>query len=577
MALAFSPQRQKPLTSAWYEFTWLFFGISLLYAIGLSIPPLSVPDGARYSEIPREMIELNDYITPHLNYIKYFEKPILFYWMQCAAIKLFGFNTWALRLPTLLMSVLGSMVTFFLAYQLYDRRTAWLACLILTTSALYYGMAHFITLDMTVSTWLTTCLASFLLAMQAPTNSPSRKWYCMIMYGTSALAVLTKGLIGILLPGLIFFIWILLYNRWQDLLKFYIPAGLLLFLLITLPWHLLVQMRHHEFFHFYFLEQQFHRYLTYSAGRFKGAWFFIPVLILGFAPWFGFLIPAYIKTWVTSTRQFHHCANEIFLLVWATVLFLFFSFSKSQLVPYILPIFPALAIITANYLASHWSCATKPWAWHFAVFVTLCASLTTAALLAVLPHYFALSDPILGQFYLKMLLAILALGVSISLILWLTSQHQSLIFSFAIASAVFLITAFYHLQFLRDFSIKPIADWLKPKLTAHDVVASYKTYYQDLPVYLQRRIVIVDWQNELDFGAAHQPDGQQWLINSAQFKHRWMSKQRIFAVMEKYEYHALLKQKWPMFLLYEANQQALVVNHKPHPQLEHKITHQKKI
>lgn len=549
----------------WQDYLFVTLAVACLFAIGLGIPPLSVPDGGRYAEIPREMIELGDYITPHLNYLKYFEKPVLFYWLQCAAIHLFGFNTWALRLPTAAMGVLGCVLTFFASVKLLDRRSAIFATLILATSLLYFFMAHFITLDMTVSVFLSATMLFFILAMQSAAHSPRRRAYAYAMYIASALAVLTKGLIGILLPGMVFFIWILVMNRWRDLKTFYIPSGILLFCAIAAPWHIIIQSRHPEFFHFYFIEQQFHRYLTYSAGRYKGPWFFIPVLILGAFPWTGFLIGAIKSALPDKLKNYKKYQLQMFLLIWAFSLFIFFSISKSQLVPYLLPIFPALAMLIGNYLHKHWDQKNKPLLWHSGVYTSALMFVFGAIIISILPNYFTVADPIIGMKILYSIVIILSISAIAISILQACKQYRKAIAVIAITSTFTLTMSFACLDYLRDFSVEPLALWLKPRLTKSDMVVTYKTYYQDLPVYLKRRIVIASWQNELTFGMNHQADSKKWMIDLAEFHKRWLSHERVYAMMEKYDYEALKAAGWKMFLLKEANKQVLTTNRERQP------------
>ena len=140
---------------------------SLFFGAFLGTRNLSAPDELRYSEIPREMIANHDYVIPRINGVKYFEKPPLFYWMQVASIKTFGLNEWSLRFATAFMGVLGVLATYLFARRLYNRKTGWVAALILSSMSLYFAMAHVITLDMTVSVFITMSIYLFYLATQA--------------------------------------------------------------------------------------------------------------------------------------------------------------------------------------------------------------------------------------------------------------------------------------------------------------------------------------------------------------------------------------------------------------------------
>lgn len=347
-------QTEKSSThSASWAIDFLFLGLFLgsLFFILLGSRPLFVPDEGRYAEIAREMVISHDYITPTLNGIIYFEKPALFYWLGAAAFKLAGINVWSIRSINALLGLLGCFMTYSAARILYNRRTGVMAALILGTNLLYFVMAHMVSLDLTVTVFLSVSLFAFLLAVQKPDEAPRRAFLYLSVSG-SALAVLTKGLIGIVFPILIVGIWIALLNEWKLLKRLYLPSCLLLFLAITMPWHVLLQSRHPEFFHFYFIEQHFLRYTDKSIGHYEPIWFFIPYLLLGFMPWL-FFLPRAIKMNLPSSWKLRRAfRTELFLLVWAATIFLFFSFSKSKLIPYILPLFPALSVLTARYAAT---------------------------------------------------------------------------------------------------------------------------------------------------------------------------------------------------------------------------------
>src|SRR5579862_5436728 len=118
-----SPQPTTTATSWWFDLAFLTFFIGVLFFFLLGERPLFVPDEGRYAEIAREMAASGDYVTPYLNHIKYFEKPILFYWLGVGAIKLGGLHIWSIRSINALLGLLGCLLTYFTARKLYDRRT----------------------------------------------------------------------------------------------------------------------------------------------------------------------------------------------------------------------------------------------------------------------------------------------------------------------------------------------------------------------------------------------------------------------------------------------------------------------
>src|SRR6185312_4499559 len=210
--------------------------ISLFFAFWLGAYPLLTPDEARYSEVAREMVVTGNYITPHLNGVVMLDKPIFHYWLQATAIKLFGLSEWALRLCPALFGVLGCLFTYIAGRLLFERRTGLLAAIILATSPLYFFSAHYANLDMEIAVLISAALFTFLIAVKY-----SRLYLLWIAYIFAGLAVLTKGLIGIMLPALIIGIWILWQKQWQVLRSMYLWSGLLLVILIASPWYILVQ------------------------------------------------------------------------------------------------------------------------------------------------------------------------------------------------------------------------------------------------------------------------------------------------------------------------------------------------
>jgi 4-amino-4-deoxy-L-arabinose transferase-like glycosyltransferase len=309
--------------------------------------PLIDPDEGRYAEIPREMLERGDFITPTLNYVSYFEKPPLLYWLNAASFKLFGLSEAAARLPSALCGLLTVLATYIIARRLYDRKTALIASLILGTSAGFVLQSRIILTDMLLTFCLTAALGSFIVAARREgRRSRPLPWYMFYMF--CALAVLAKGLIGIVFPGGIIFFYLLLGGRWKLLREMRLVSGLLLFLAIAAPWFVAVSLANPNFARFFFIHEHFERYTSTVHDRQQPIWFFLPVLAATMLPW-SFFIPGAL---VRACRNRHHDErrNGLYLLIWVFFIFLFFSISSSKLIPYILPIFPPLAILLAHRL-----------------------------------------------------------------------------------------------------------------------------------------------------------------------------------------------------------------------------------
>lgn len=526
--------------------TWLLDILLLCLLIGslftfmLGSRPLNVPDEGRYSEIPREMLVSHDFITPHINGIKYFEKPPLFYWMQAASLKTFGINTWSARAMDAFMALLGCLGTYFTARKLYDRKTGWFAAVTLATSLLYFVMARVVTLDMAVSVFLCFSLFSFILG------------YYYWLYIFAALAVLTKGLIGIIFPGAIIFLWLCVTGKWHILKNCKLFTGTLLFLAITLPWHILVQLKNPEFFHYYFIVQQFSRYFTMSAGRYQPLWYYLPIVLLGLFPWTGFLIGAAQHTDKKSP-------TDIFIIISTLFVFVFYSVSHSKLTPYVLPCFPFLAILLGKYFASPQKSRLSLWSGILTISL-LCAGLAIAA-------WTQLSPGVSINFALTKLWAHTAIVILIGnavlapLVLLLgnflyTYVTQLIFFGLFILSLCSLAPTIY-----MD-SIKPLADQIQPLRKPGDMVATYHYYYQDLPFYLNHTVSIVNWKGELEFGEKYTPPSEN-LISDEMLWKTWLSKRQVFLFVPDTFYKNFNQLPYHYYIIAKDKQDMVITNHIP--------------
>lgn len=537
----------------------------LVFGFELGSRAIWSPDEGRYSEIPREMLVSGDFVTPHLDGVKYFEKPPLFYWLQAAAIKTFGLNTWALRLTPTLFTLLACLAVYGAGRRFYGRRTGLWSAAILASSFLFYVLGRVIILDMAVTTLMSTALLAFLVGVRTP-DGRVRRFYLWGFYILMALATLTKGLIGIILPGMVIFVWLALYNEWRLLRTLYIPSGLLLFLLVAAPWHILVSLRNPEFPYFYFVQQHFLRYFTMAEQRYQPNWFFIPILLLGLYPWATFLPQALrraLPRW--SERSAHK--ETVFLLLWAALIFTFFSLSHSKLVPYILPVFPPLAILLANYLAHVERAAAGL---RYGLIALGSVSLGGAAALVTLPFILTTGNahtqwqqfPGDDAWLLAGALAVAGLVALLALRLPRVGQQVGAVTT---ATAVLLLI-FNHSMLRLDpkWSTQAIAQQLRPQLRDSDIVANYNTYFQDLPVYLERRIVIADWTNELTFGMQYQ-DTREWMIDKAHLLSLWHSPRRVYLFANAQDIGALRVDAGTRYYVMAENGYIILVTNQPPP------------
>ena len=173
------------------------------------------PDEGRYAEIPREMVVSGDWLTPHLNGYKYFEKPALQYWLTAAAFAAFGQNEWAARLWPGLSGFLGVLLVFWAGKRLFSPPAGLCGAAVAASCALYVVIGHVLTLDMALTFFMSASVFALAVAQQDSGESERLRWM-LVAWAAAALAVMTKGLVGIVLPAGAIAAYVLLHRDWRD-------------------------------------------------------------------------------------------------------------------------------------------------------------------------------------------------------------------------------------------------------------------------------------------------------------------------------------------------------------------------
>ena len=524
----------------WRAFIAVFAISTVFMVFALGARPVSSPDEGRYIEIPREMVATGDYVLPRLDGILYFEKPPLFYWLEASAIKAFGISEFSMRLWPVIFGIGGVLMAFGVARKFYGRGAGLASGLILATTLLYYGLSRFIVLDAAVSVLMTATLFAFLLGAEEADRRKQVRWFRWA-YFAAALAVLAKGLIGMVLPGAVVVLWIALTGRWRLVRQVLIPSGLLLFFVIAVPWHVAAAMRNHDFLWFYFVHEHFLRYTTRTHHRYGPIWYYIPVLLVGFLPWTGYLWHGLREAWPKSWRLRAERPVELFLVVWATFVFVFFSISDSKLITYILPVFPPLAVLTGRVLAPVLSgeggrrMALGPW--FFAVVFAVLALAVPVVLLVPKLH----AIPAVREFsaVVAPLAVVMALVFAVGAIAAVALHRRGRAGGAVVAILFTVLFGWSAVSVISGRadpkSIKPLALAIESRLQPGDTVASYGTFFYDLPVYLRRKVLIVDNVGELQFGAG-QEDVSATMMSREAFWKRWHSGERIFMVLRRTDF-----------------------------------------
>lgn len=523
----------------------LLFAFTAIWFSNLEYRKLVNPDEGRYAEIPREMVASGDWTTPRLNDIKYFEKPALQYWATAAAYTLFGEHQWTARLWSGLTGFLGVLMVFFTGRRLFGAQAGRYAALVLGSSLLWVLIGHVNTLDMGVSFFLSAAVCAFLLAQHDGADARARARWMLAAWAALAFAVLSKGLIGLVLPGTALVLYALLERDWRLVGRLRLVAGVALLLALTLPWFVAVSRANPEFFRFFFIYEHFERFLTKQHGRYQPPYYFIPVLLAGMLPWTVTLIDALARAWKRETQR--RFQSQRFLLVWAAVVFLFFSVSGSKLVSYILPMFPALALLVGVRLTR---LGARALAWQ-----TLPAALAGIALLALLPGIegYASREVPVEMFYAYadwLIAAALVLIAGAAACGWLARRGKTdaALIALAAAGLVFGQLALSgHESLSKANSAYHIAQKIKPELKPGMPFYSVNTYDQSLQFYLRRTTTMVVYKDELGFGIEQEPE--KFIPDFAQFEKTWNADREALALMSPDAYDMFRAQGLPMRLI----------------------------
>lgn len=468
-------------------FPWALFGFVLLILFyRLGAPALFDPDEGRNAEKAREILVLNDWITPHENFHAVLDKPIFFYWLIALSYKLFGVSEWAARLPSALAAVGCIVMVYFFVRRWWGEWEARWSVLALVTSVGFFIFSRLVIFDMTLSAFIMLGLCAYYQAAHESESTAS--WAtCAILYGALGAATLTKGLVGLVVPGMIVFVFLLLTNSWRSLGKIRLFPGVVLFLLIVMPWYILAETHNPGYLRYYFWEEHFGRFSTNKFNRFGPWYFYLYVVPLGLLPW-TFLLPA--------TVRFHWRRRlddrTLWLILWAFLPILFFSMSKSKLPHYILPSFPPLAILIGVAVSRILSDSQERLRYGFgASWVVLSSLFIYLAAGVIEPKIFP--EIIRGRYDSIALLFWTSAAISLALVyltskrtLWAKINPRYVLITQGLGLLIFMVTLSEMMVLIAPArSARDIAAKAQPYISPTTQVVSYDTYLEGLPFYLK--------------------------------------------------------------------------------------------
>ena len=510
-------------------------------------------DEGRYAEISREMALSGDWLTPRLNGIKYFEKPPLQYWATAAAFKVFGFHEWTARLWTALTGFLTVLVVWWSGRKLFGESAGLYAAMVLISNLYFVLMGHVNALDMGLTLFTTLALAGFCFAQRDGATRQEQKLGMLLTWAAMAFSVLSKGLIGIVLPSVTLLLYSLLARDWTVWRRLSLIPGLLIFLAIAAPWFLAVSMVNPEFPRFFFIQEHFLRYATDEGRREGPVYYFISILLIGMLPWMVVMLDT---LWRTAKERSKLDRAALILLIWTIFVFVFFSISKSKLPSYILPMFPALALLMGRHLAALSASELK-------------TRIIPVGLIMLAGFFFIAkaADDIRGpisrpfyqqyEYWLYAATAVTLCGVIYCLYQAGKGRKLAALIGFSAAGLVAsLMILNGHNTLAPTQSSYDIAQKIRPLLTPNVPFYSVRTYDQTLPFYLNRTLTLVDYRDEFDYGLKQQPELA--IHGMDDFHLRWTADKQAFALMTPQEHETLHSRGLPMEVVLNDGKRVIV-------------------
>ena len=317
----------------------------MLYFIGNGLLAVTDPVEVNYTETAKEMLAAGDWFSPRIYGKYWYDKPVFFYWELLTAFKLFGISDFAARFFPAIFATVGVYLAYFFGKYLYDVKTGFVSALILATSVEYWYLGHAVITDGTLFVTVSSCLMAFYLAYDT-----GKDRFLYVSGVMAALAVLTKGPVGVLLPGLIVFVFLLWQRNVSYIVRPHMAGSVILFLVLAGLWYVPMYRMHGQAFITTFLGT--HNVLRAVTAEHPGnnVWYYyVPVWLVGFFPWSMLYVPKLRAMVKKRTAILPEKSGERFLFLWFSLVFLAFECMASKYMTYTFPYLMPLAVGTAPY------------------------------------------------------------------------------------------------------------------------------------------------------------------------------------------------------------------------------------
>ena len=483
-----------------------FFGPPLLL-VALATPWLALampwdPDEARYLEIPREMAQKGDWIVPSLNEVPYLEKPPLYYWVIAGCFRLWGPNVLTARLVSLVSAMGVVLLTTSIGAGLGGRRLGARAGLVLATCPMFLLLSTIVTIDMFFSLWITAAIQAFTYGLRLPSQGRWRRATAILLaYFFLGLGFLTKGPVVLVVPGLLWLFW---RPRGSSWVPPHLIAGTSIFVLVVLPWFLLVSKQFPSFLEFFFLRGNLNRFFGQDPDQLsvhqQPFHYYLPYLLGGAFPWSLYLLAPWKKWWADLKTS----SDARFAWSWLVPGFLFFSLGVGKLPTYVLPLFPAVALLAAQRWADSANDASSA-RWRLGSTGAVCGTALSGVVFAFLYVYFYPEERSfdLVDRRLAAAIAVLVLFFPLSSLCLLARGNASWAFGSLIAMmlGVSFVGSLLKIPFDEERSMDEVAMKLREVKRPTDVLVCVNQYFPLLSFYLEGPVFIQGKRGELAYGS----------------------------------------------------------------------------
>jgi 4-amino-4-deoxy-L-arabinose transferase-like glycosyltransferase len=540
--------------------------VTIAWFAGIDRRALIGPDEGRYAEIAREMVATGDWLTPRLNGLKYFEKPPLQYWMTALAYEALGVREGAARLWPVIASFAGVLFLGYVGFRLGGLVLAVYAAAALAGCIGYVANGHLLTLDGALGAFLAIAFGAFVLAQRDGVTARERRNFMWLAWTAMAGATLSKGLIGVVIPGASLVLYTLATRDVAVWRRLHVASGAAIYLVLTAPWFIAVSLANSEFAHFFFIHEHVERFLTTTHGRAEPWWYFIPIFLVGMLPWLAVLTPGLRRAWRWSPAP-GAFAWPRFALLWAAFVFVFFSASGSKLPSYVLPMFAPLALVAAWLLVDIDPRALLRQSWPLAAVlaVLLVAVFVGYATIArrVVKDDMALAAALAFGPWVKTALLVLAAGSAIALVALARGWPRARTVTVVALSLGSLGTVQITLAGYDEFrTTRSSRDMLRLAVAANGPFDPALPFYhvhmydQTTPFYLKRTTTFVAYRGEFALGQDVEP-GKAY-ATEGDWLPVWHALAQGYAMMDVPTFERMSREGVPMKVLARDSRRVIV-------------------